>query len=154
MAVLQILASTSIPGASGTGTDIAGVGKYSRPRTAVYLDRSGVNFLLTYSEVELYLAEAKVRGWNVGAVTAAQHYANGVAASVSSLTAFNTATASDASIKATIAAMPAYLATNALNTSSTTASLKQINEQIWVTTSITFNFIETWINWKRSGYLC
>ncbi|MDI9869516.1 SusD/RagB family nutrient-binding outer membrane lipoprotein [Flectobacillus roseus] len=140
------------PGASGTGTDIAGVGKYSRPRTAVYLDRSGVNFLLTYSEVELYLAEAKVRGWNVGAVTAAQHYANGVAASVSSLTAFNTATASDAAIKAAIAAMPAYLATNALNTSSTTASLKQINEQIWVTTSITFNFIETWINWKRSGY--
>ncbi len=140
------------PGASGTGTDIAGVGKYSRPRTSIYLDRSGVNFIMTYAETELLLAEAKVRGWSVGSTSAAEHYANGLTASIASLAQFNAAAASDAAIKTAIAALPAYLTANPLNTSSTTASLKQINEQIWVTHSITFNFIEAWINWKRSSY--
>ncbi len=140
------------PGASGTGNDVAGVGKYSRPRTAIFLDRSGVNFVLTYAETELLLAEAKVRGWNVGATSASEHYNNGVAAAIASLAQFNSTAASDAAIKAAVAATPAFLAANPLNTSSTTASLKQINEQIWVTTSTTFNFIETWSNWRRSGY--
>ena len=27
-----------------------------------------------------------------------------------------------------------------------------INEQIWATTSTFANFVETWNNWKRSGY--
>lgn len=140
------------PGASGTGSDVAGVGKYSRPRTAIFLDRSGVNFVLTYAETELLLAEAKVRGWNVGATSASEHYNNGVLAAAASLAQFNTAASSDASIKTAVAAIPAYLVANPLNVSSATASLKQINEQIWVTTSITFNFIETWTNWRRSGY--
>ncbi|CAM3453646.1 SusD/RagB family nutrient-binding outer membrane lipoprotein [Aquirufa ecclesiirivi] len=140
------------PGASGSGSDLAGVGKYSRPRTAIYLDRSGVNFILTYGEVELLLAEAKVRGWNVGAVSASEHYANGFIASIASLSQFNSNAANDAAIKAAVAAAPAYLAANPLTTSSVAASLKQINEQIWLSTSTTFNFIETWINWRRSGY--
>jgi hypothetical protein len=140
------------PGASGTGSDKAGVGKYSRPRTAIFLDRSGVNFVLTYAETELLLAEAKVRGWNVGATSASEHYNNGVTAAAASLAQFNGVASSDAAIKTAVAAIPAYLTANPLNVSSTTASLKQINEQIWVTTSITFNFIETWSNWRRSGF--
>jgi hypothetical protein len=31
-------------------------------------------------------------------------------------------------------------------------SLRQINEQIWIATATTFNFNETWNNWKRSGF--
>ena len=31
-------------------------------------------------------------------------------------------------------------------------ALKQINEQIWATTGILFNFTESWNNWKRSGF--
>jgi hypothetical protein len=27
-----------------------------------------------------------------------------------------------------------------------------INEQIWATTSLLANFVESWNNWKRSGY--
>jgi hypothetical protein len=130
---------------------VARVGKYSRPRTSVYLDRSGTNFILTYGETELMLAEAKVRGWNVTG-TAADHYNNGVTASVASLAQFNKTTAADPSIVAAVAGTPAFLAANPLDVSSTEKALKQINEQYWVTTGTLFNFIETWNNWKRSGY--
>lgn len=140
------------PGASGTGNDVARVGKYSRPRTAIYLDRSGVNFVLTYAETELLLAEAKVRGWNVGATSAADHYSNGLKAATASLAQFNTVSVSDASIKTAVTAMDAFVTKNPLNVSSTEASLKQINEQLWIATGTTFNFIETWSNWRRSGY--
>ena len=134
------------PGLSGTGTDVAPVGKYSRPRTAVYLDRSGINMIMTYAETELLLAEAKARGWSVGSTTAAQHYANALTASMKSLEQFNAAAAiSDATVATYVAAHP-------LDISSQTNSLKMINEQYWATTASFFEFIENWINWRRSGY--
>ncbi len=140
------------PGASGTGNDIARVGKYSRPRTSIFLDRSGVNFILTYSETELLLAEAKARGFSVGAISAEDHYKNGVRAGMNSLAQFNTVASADAAIKTAAAAADTYLTANPFVSSNLEASLKQINEQIWVTTGTTFNFIENWNNWKRSGY--
>jgi hypothetical protein len=102
--------------------------------------------VLTYSQTELMLAEAKARGWNVGATTAAQHYANGVIAAMESLAQF----ASVGTISNATAA--AYAAAHPLDESSLNASLKMINEQYWVTTGSLFNFIETWSNWRRSGY--
>jgi hypothetical protein len=140
------------PGASGTGTDVAKVGKYSRPRTSVFLSRSGVNFVLTYAETELLLAEAKVRGFSVGAASAADHYKNGVKAAIASLAQFNTSAGSDAAIADAVSKADAFLAANPLSTASNEASLKQINEQIWVATGTTFNFIENWNNWRRSGF--
>ena len=134
------------PGASGTGDDVAPVGKYSRPRTAVYLDRSGINMILTYTEVEYLLAEAKVRGWNVGAATAAQHYANGLSAAMSTLAQFNSAAAIDAS------KIAAYVAANPLDETSAATAIADINTQYWVATGSFFEFIENWINWRRSGY--
>ncbi|RYZ16510.1 MAG: SusD/RagB family nutrient-binding outer membrane lipoprotein, partial [Sphingobacteriales bacterium] len=134
------------PGASGTGANAAPLGNYSRPRTAVYLDRSGVNFIFTYAETEFLLAEARVRGWSVGATTAAGHYANGITAAMKSIEQFNAAGAiPDASVAA-------YVLANPLNVTSTENSLKAINEQYWVATGSLFNFIETWTNWRRSGY--
>jgi hypothetical protein len=138
--------SPGYPGSTGTGTDITPIGKYSRPRLAVYTDLNSPQFILTYAESELLLAEAKVRGWNVGATTAAVHYANGVSAALQSLSAFGAA----ATISATTA--NAYAAANPLNVTSTAASLKMINEQYWATTGILFNFVEAWSNWRRSGY--
>ncbi|RZK46562.1 MAG: SusD/RagB family nutrient-binding outer membrane lipoprotein [Pedobacter sp.] len=134
------------PGPSGTGSDIAVLGNYSRPRVAVYLDRSGWNFLFTYAETEFLLAEAKVRGWNVGATTAAVHYANGVRAAMKSIEQFNAAGAISDGAVAT------YIAANPLNVTSAENSIKAINEQYWVATGTLFNFIETWTNWRRSGY--
>jgi hypothetical protein len=124
---------TDYPGGTGTATDLAPLGNYSRPRLAVYIQRSAPNFLLTYAETEFLLAEAANRGWSVGG-TAATHYANGVRGAMQSLSQMNTAaTISQATIDAYVLANPLG-ATN---------PLKQINEQYW---------LEGWFNWRRSGY--
>jgi hypothetical protein len=138
----DITKAPGYPGASGNDP----IGKYSRPRQAVYTNLNSPQFVLTYAESELLLAEAKVRGWNVGATTAATHYANAVSAALQSVSAFGSAS----TISATTA--NAYAAANPLNTTSTAASLKMINEQYWATTGILLNFVEAWSNWRRSGY--
>jgi hypothetical protein len=130
------------PGGTGTTADLAPLGNYSRPRLNVYIQRNAPNFLLTYSETELLLAEAANRGWSVGA-NAATHYANGVRGAMQSLSQFGTAGAID---QATI---DAYVTAHPLGA---TNQLQQINEQYWLEASTTFNFIEGWFNWRRSGY--
>ena len=142
----DISKSPGYPGGTGAGADLTPIGKYSRPRLDIYTNLNSPQFVLTYAESELLLAEAKVRGWNVGAATAAAHYANGVSAALQSLTPFGPS----AVITATTA--NAYAAANPLDVSSTNASLKMINEQYWATTGILLNFVEAWNNWKRSGY--
>ena len=131
---------TDYPG--GTGADVAPLGNYSRPRLAVYFQRNAPNFLLTYSETELLLAEAASRGWSVGA-NAATHYANGVRGAMQSLSQLNSA--------ATISQgdIDAFVLANPLGASN---QLQQINEQYWLEAATTFNFIEAWFNWRRSGY--
>jgi hypothetical protein len=129
------------PGGTGAGADATPIGKYSRP-TPIYRNRSAPLFVLTYAETELLLAEAVVRGFNVGG-TAAQHYKNGVIAGMQSLAKFG----SGATINA--AAATAYADANPLVTAN---ALKQINEQYWATTGLLMNFSEAWNNWKRSGF--
>ncbi|RZL01812.1 MAG: SusD/RagB family nutrient-binding outer membrane lipoprotein, partial [Hymenobacter sp.] len=73
----DISKSPGYPGPTGNAGDLAPLGNYSRPRLAVYIQRNAPNFLLTYAETELLLAEAASRGWSVGS-NAATHYANGV----------------------------------------------------------------------------
>jgi hypothetical protein len=136
------------PGTSPADPSVSGdapapVGKYSRPRFAVYDDRNGVNMLVTYGETELLLAEAAVRGWATG--VAATHYANALTANMSELAQLNAtavAVVDAASIATYVAAHPLVAAT----------ALQQINMEYFVETSTTFNFNETWANWRRSGY--
>lgn len=121
----------------------APAGKYSRPRFAVYGDRNGINMIYTYGESELLLAEAASRGWATG--VAATHYANALAADMQSLAQLNTsaaATVDPGSIATYVAAHPLNPAT----------ALEQINMEYWVATSTTFNFNETFANWRRSGF--
>lgn len=132
------------PGGTGTGNDYNPIGGYSRPKGTTYLDKSEPVFFLTYAESELLLAEAAVRGWNVG--DAAQHYKNGLSAAIQSYGTL----AGSATISASTA--DTYAAAHPLDVSSTENSLKQINEQYWITTGTLFNWIETWCNWRRSGY--
>ncbi|WP_298736415.1 SusD/RagB family nutrient-binding outer membrane lipoprotein [uncultured Chitinophaga sp.] len=134
------------PGGTGPANDFAPLGNYSRPTTALYTNRSGVEFVLTYAETELLLAEAAVRGWNVGG-TAAAHYANGLTGALQSMATFNAEIGTF-----TPTQISSYVNAHPLDQSSTEASLKQINEQYWATTGTLFNFIETWCNWRRSGY--
>jgi len=138
----DITKRSDYPGPTGNAGDQAPLGKYSRPRLAVYIQRNAPNFLLTYAETELLLAEAATRGWSVGS-NAATHYANGVSGAMLSLSQINSAaTISQSTISA-------YVLANPLSTS---APLQQINEQYWLEACTTFDFIEAWNNWRRSGY--
>jgi len=141
----DISKSPGYPGGTGSGTDFAPLGKYSRPRTSVYLKLGGPIFILTYAETELLLAEAAVRGWNV-AGSAQQHYTHGVAAAMQSLTQQDPQTVIDQT------GINNYLNNHPLDISSATNALQMINTQYWVTTGTNFNFIENWFNWRRSGY--
>ena len=147
----DITKASNYPGVSPADPSISGdapfvVGLYSRPTTAIYVrDLNTPGFILTYAETELLLAEAAVRGWNVGG-TAAQHYHNGLSAALQTYATLNSAgTISSATAEA-------YATAHPLDQSSTTAALAQINTQFWATTGTLFNFIEAWNNWRRSGY--
>jgi hypothetical protein len=99
-------------------------------------------FFQTYAEVELMLAEAAVRGWNVPG-TAASHYEAGVTAAMNYISRYGDNTSvSDAETQQ-------YLDDNPLP-SGREARLEAINEQYWAATF--FNGIEAWSNWRRSGY--
>ena len=129
------------PGASTNGGFTTPNGKYSRPKTSLYLSLDAPVFILTYGESEFLLAEAAVRGWNVGG-TAVTHYANGLAGSLQSYNQFNSTGAIDATTAT------AYAAAHPLINN----SLEQINDQYWITTGTLFNFSEAWSNWRRSSF--
>jgi len=142
---------SNAPGYPGTspadptvsGDSPAPDGKYSRPRYAVYDDYNRLNVLLTYGETELLLAEAATNGWATG--VAATHYANALTADMQTLAQLNStpvAVVDAGSIAAYVAANPLVPAT----------ALQQINMEYFVETSTTFDFNETWANWRRSGY--
>ena len=133
------------PGGTGVGADYAALGNYSRPRTGLYLKLGESILVFTYAETELLLAEAKVRGWNING-TAQQHFANGVSGAFQSLTQLDAQTSVDP------ASISNYLSAHPLDMSTTGKSLQMINTQYWVATGTTFNFIENWFNWRRSGY--
>lgn len=130
------------PAASATDAP-APLGKYSRPRLLVYAERTSANFIYTYGESELLLAEAATRGWNTG--VAATHYAAALTADMATLAQYNTSAAAAVNagdIATYVAAHPLVPAT----------ALQQINMEYYVATSTTFDFNETFANWRRSGY--
>lgn len=137
--------SPGYPGPTGSGTDLAPLGKYSRPITSVYLKLGGPNFIMTYAETEFLLAEAGTRGWQVG-TDAATHYARGIRGAFEALAQLDI----QASIEPSKA--NAWLAANPLPVQDSEKALEMINNQYWVLTGSTFNFIENWFNWRRSGY--
>jgi hypothetical protein len=142
----DISRAAGYPGATpaASATDAAApLGNYSRPRLLVYDDRNSANIVYTYGESELLLAEAASRGWATG--TAATHFANALTANMQTLAQLNStavATVAAADIATYVAAHPLL----------PTTALQQINMEYWVHTSATFNFNETFANWRRSGF--
>lgn len=128
------------PGSTGTGENIAVLGNYSRPRLAVYIQTNTPIITLSYAETEFLLAEAAFRGWAVGS-DAATHYRDGVTAALEGM--------SQLSSSAAIANASSYAVAHPLVVGQ---ELKMINEQYWANENATFSFIESWSNWKRSGY--
>ncbi|MET1057447.1 MAG: SusD/RagB family nutrient-binding outer membrane lipoprotein [Pedobacter sp.] len=138
----NIARAAGYPGASGTGSDVAALGNYSRPRVAVFIQQNAPIITLSYAETEYLLAEAAFRGWAVGA-NAATHYASALTASLTGLAQINTAaTIADGTAAAFAAAHPLVAG----------QELKMINEQYWANENATFSFIESWSNWRRSGF--
>jgi hypothetical protein len=114
--------------------------KYSTIRGDVYLSFSGPTFLVTYAQMELLLAEAAKRGWNVGA-NAQTHYKNGVRAAMEQLAQYNSsASVASSDIDAYLAAHP-YVDAN---------GLEMINTQYWEACFL--DWYEAWANWRRSGF--
>lgn len=96
---------------------------------------------LPYSEVELWLAEAAVRGWNLDAGTAETHFTKAVNSNFDQLVNILKATTPQSANVST------YIS-NIWN--SDPNKLKVINMQHYVCNF--FNGIEANANWRRSGY--
>ncbi|HWK03568.1 MAG TPA: SusD/RagB family nutrient-binding outer membrane lipoprotein [Puia sp.] len=131
------------PGSTGTGANVSLLGNYARPVMKVFSRKDLPLFLITYAQTEFLLAEAAVRGWNVGG-TASGHFTNGVGAAIEALPQW------DASLTISQNDISAFVNGFPLDISSQSNSLNQINSQYWLTSI--FDFIEAWSNWRRSGY--
>jgi len=113
---------------------------YSSPAPAL-IKRNGPTFVLTYGESELLLADAAQRFGIAG--SAAQHYHDGVKASITYLSQY------DPAATITDAAAEAYITANPYNPAN---GLQQINTQYWVLTNTMLDFYESWSNWRRTGF--
>lgn len=102
-----------------------------------YMDAPAL--VVTYSEIALLLAEAKVRGWNVGSSTAREYYQNGIRASIDQLKFFRGA--------------PVFEGVDEFVESKTLTAgkeLEEINTELYI--SLFLNPQENFANWRRSGY--
>src|SRR5690606_37789754 len=94
---------------------------------------------VSFSQTQLLLAEAVVRGWTTG--NAATLFSSGIRAHMEQLQSYG---ASSAVPEASIAT---YIAANPLEAGS---ELEQINVQYWIASFL--NGPEAWANFRRSGY--
>lgn len=102
----------------------------------------------SYAEVEYLLAEAALRGWGPG--TAKEHYDKGVTAHFQATSLYPNAAL--VIPNASLAAAN-YLAANPYNSGVSFAEqMRQIHTQFWVTMFGQMNNIESFANWRRTGY--
>jgi hypothetical protein len=107
-------------------------------------DFSDPMHILTYGETELLLAEAVLKGWNVGG-TAAAHFANGVAGGIQKWAAY------DASFAVDQADIDAYVAGLGFDAAADEDKMRLIGEQYWAATFLD-DCQESYANWRRTGY--
>jgi hypothetical protein len=96
----------------------------------------------SYTEVELLLAEAVVRGWASG--SAKSHYEKAVAAAMAITSIY------PGGMLIPSAQTTEYLANNPYTGGTVEQQLEQIHTQFWV--SGFMNNIEVYANWRRTGY--
>ncbi|NDV78718.1 SusD/RagB family nutrient-binding outer membrane lipoprotein [Dysgonomonas sp. 511] len=92
---------------------------------------------MSYAEVELLLAEAAFRGYNVGG-SAASHFQAGLKAAVEQWSLFG--------VSPDQTALQAFLNTNTLKTGT---EMEQIATQLWILSFL--DPFETWSNYRRLG---
>ncbi len=134
-----------LPGVAITlpgGAAVTATNNDQKSQLANFLLRFNAPFLhLTYSEVELLLAEATVTFGATFGVTASQHYANGIEAACKQLNLFPEGPT-----------MPQKEIDDFILANGLTAGreLELINRQLWVT--LLLNGPEAYANFRRSGF--
>ena len=98
-------------------------------------------FMVTASQSNLLLAEARFRGWIGSGGTAAQYFSDGIKAHMDQMASF------DATCAVAAADRDAYVAANPLITGK---EMEQINTQYWISSFL--NGQEAFANFRRSGY--
>lgn len=113
---------------------------YSSP-SPVMIKKDGPTFVLTYAETELLLADAAERFGIAG--SAAQHYRDGLIASMTYLSQYGAAATISTTAAAAYADAHPYNPANGLN---------MINTQYWALNNTKLDFYESWANWRRTGF--
>ena len=119
------------------------IAAYSVPNILTYASNAPL-MVITYAEVEFLKAEAIERGWATG--SAATEYANGQAAALQQMSAYNPAFA------ASPGSIAAYQAANPYPTTNLSDKMNQIYTEMWILTACTYNGMEGWADWRRTGY--
>lgn len=101
-------------------------------------------FFQTHAEVALLLAEASLKGWNVGSKSATEYFEEGVRAAVNNWVAY------DASLSVPSGTTDSYIAGLGFDGASDDMKYQLIGEQYWAATY--FNHYEAYSNWRRTGY--
>jgi Starch-binding associating with outer membrane len=127
-----------------TQTGETNLNKFSRPTKLMY-DLTERNNVMNYAEVEFLKAEAIERGWYTG--SAAAEYALGQAAALQVMAGYKDPTATIAP-----AAIAAYQAANLYPAGTLAQRVAQIQTELWLLWGTTFNNIEAWSSWRRTGY--
>jgi hypothetical protein len=127
-------------GASVAADLLASYYDYSQVDRRRMVKNSTPCFLLTASQTNLLLAEARFKGWIAGG-TAAQYFSDGIKAHMDQLATYDPGSA--------IAAGPrdTYIAANPLGAGT---ELQQINTQYWISSFL--NGPEAFANFRRSGF--
>jgi len=128
-------------GAAATADGLASFYEYSQADRRRIAKTTAPNYLVTASQTNLLLAEARSRGW-ITAGTESQYYNAGVTEHMLQMASYDPASAIPA------ASISAYLAANPYVDGPN--ELKQINEQYWVASFM--NGPEAFANFRRSGF--
>jgi hypothetical protein len=119
------------------------VKEYSVPNILTYKSTSPL-ILVTYAEIEFLKAEAIERGWATG--DAATEFAKGQEAAIQQMAAY------DPSFVSSPTAISTYQANNQYPTTSMDAKMNAIFTEVWILTATTYNGIEGWSDWRRTGF--
>ncbi|KQO32778.1 hypothetical protein ASF10_20200 [Flavobacterium sp. Leaf82] len=118
---------------------------FSDPNTSTVLRLDAPTLIMSYAEVQYILAEAAVKGWNVGG-SAQQYYDNGVKAAMEVLTIFG-----DKVPAVTPAEYTTYMTAHPFKIAGTEAQkIEQIITQKWIV--LLFNGFEAFSEYRRTGY--
>lgn len=118
---------------------------FSDPNTSTVLRLDAPTLIMSYAEVQFLLAEAAVKGWNVGG-SAQTYYENGVRAAMNILTIFG-----DKVPAVTLAEYNTYITAYPFKSGGTEAQkIEQIITQKWIV--LLFNGFEAFSEYRRTGY--